>query len=57
MVFGFQNYRCMKKQALILTAAAGLTMTANNSEAGLGWTFEQSIKRYGDPTSGLADDH
>jgi hypothetical protein len=47
----------MKKQALILTAAAGLTMTANNSEAGLGWTFEQSIKRYGDPTSGLADDH
>jgi len=57
MVFGFQNDRCMKKLALILTAAAGLTMTAHNSQAGLGWTLDQSIQRYGDPTSGPADDH
>jgi hypothetical protein len=47
----------MKKLVLILVAVAGLITTADNSQAGLGWTLKQSIHCYGDPTSGPADDH
>jgi hypothetical protein len=47
----------MKKLALLLVVAFGLIATAHNSQARLGWTLNQSIQRYGDPTSGPADDH
>jgi hypothetical protein len=46
----------MKKLALILAAAVGLMMTAQNSQAGLGWSLDESIQHYGDPTAGPADD-
>jgi hypothetical protein len=46
----------MKILISILTAALGLITTACNSQAGLGWTLDECVRHYGQPTSGPASD-
>ena len=37
----------MKKTLFTLLAIAGLLMTADTSQAGLGWSFDQCVQHYG----------
>jgi hypothetical protein len=45
----------MKHFALILAAAVGLITSACNSQAGIGWTLDESIQHYGQPLMGPND--
>jgi hypothetical protein len=56
MILECGKHRGMKKLALILAVAIGLTLTAHNSQAGLGWSLHETVQRYGDPTAGPAAD-
>ncbi len=46
----------MRINKLLLMAALGLTMSALSSQAGISWTFAQSVQQYGQPTRGPIGD-